>query len=214
MAGIRLDLVAVRNCLRHCWSCYFDRIIDPFAEAGHEFFEAMKSLLISLLITGLLSACGSHKNVSEELHKLQKSGFTAENINGAHLSREQRLQPDSGTKFAAQVLSMIEHAAPHHEHSGMGDASARYELQLFIGSTFASERLTIRVASDGEGWFQRGNGRKTWFFSPDLAALLAKQRMHHSPLAAMLQPKPAPSAIRSFPSGAKPSEFPFTAAGR
>jgi hypothetical protein len=144
----------------------------------------MKSLLMFLLVTVLLAACSSKRTVSKEFHKLQKAGFTANKINGAYLSKEQRLQPDSGTKFAAQVLAMIEHAAPHIEHAATHreiwsvNAPIYYELQLFIGSTFASERLTIRVASTGDGWFQRGNGRQTWFFSPELAALLAKQRAY------------------------------------
>lgn len=130
-----------------------------------------------LLLTALLSACTSSpapETLAGELVKLQKAGFTTGQIFGGHLTKTQRLRPEQN--LAGQVLELIAQAGPARNRGLWQDT--HYTLELFIGSSGKSDKMTVEVTKEGHAWMKRGTGRRVEFYSPDLAELLSGQRTY------------------------------------
>jgi hypothetical protein len=133
-------------------------------------FMDNKALLIPLLAAALLVGCSSpQRTVSEEL---ARTGFVAERVVGIQLKEERRLTPER--TLIARTLGLIARAQPPRT-SGWRDPVSLYTLELSTGSSFETQRLTVQTTAEGDGWFQKGGGKRVSFFSPELGAIVAKQ---------------------------------------
>ena len=103
---------------------------------------------------------------------LSKTGFVAERVIGLSLRESRRLSPDRN--LIDRTLELIGQAKPGRSF-GPRDTARDYTLELLTGSSFESQKLIVQVTPEGDGWFQKGGGKRVSFFSPELGAVLAKQ---------------------------------------